>query len=54
VSRFLQRNREMLAAIDAKAGKIERLLDLPDARADQALPLAWRPHVDRVPPPPTS
>jgi hypothetical protein len=37
VSRFLQRNPEMLAAIDAKAGEIERLLDLPDARADQAL-----------------
>ena len=48
MSRFLQRNREMLAAIDAKAGEIERLLDLPDARADQALPLAWRPYFDRV------
>jgi FkbM family methyltransferase len=48
VSRFLQRNREMLAAIDAKAGKIERLLDLPDARADRALQLAWRPHFERV------
>jgi hypothetical protein len=48
VSHFQQRNREMLATIDAKVGEIEQLLDLPDARADQALQLAWRPHFERV------